>query len=75
VLRARLSRLSALQDENTRLRLLLDVRQRLGLKAQLASLVDVDLDPFRQRIVLDRGSRDGVHEGQAVMDEAGVLGR
>ena len=75
VLRARLSRLSALQDENTRLRLLLDVRQRLGLKAQLASLVDVDLDPFRQRIVIDRGSRDGVHEGQAVMDESGVLGQ
>ena len=75
VLRARLSRLSALQDENTRLRLLLDVRQRLGLKAQLASLVDVDLDPFRQRIVIDRGARDGVHEGQAVMDEAGVLGQ
>lgn len=75
VLRARLARLSALQDENTRLLMLLDVRQRLGLKAQLASLIDVDLDPFRQRIVLNRGAADGVHEGQAVMDETGVLGQ
>lgn len=72
---ARLSRLAAVQDQNTRLRELLEARSRLGLKVQLAELVDVDLDPFRHRLVLDAGSRAGVRAGQAVMDAHGVLGQ
>jgi rod shape-determining protein MreC len=75
LLQARLTRLDATQDENTRLSRLLDARERVGLSAQLAHLIDVTLDPFRQRVLIDRGSDDGVHEGQAVMDERGVLGQ
>lgn len=72
---ARLSRLAAVQDENTRLRELLDARTRLGLKAQLGELIDVDLDPFRHRLLINLGSNDGLAEGQAVMDAHGVLGQ
>ena len=72
---ARLSRLASVQDENTRLRELLDARVKLGLKVQLAELVDVDLDPFRHRLVINAGSKEGVREGQAVMDSRGVLGQ
>lgn len=72
---ARLARLGAVQDQNSRLRELLDARSRLGLKVQLAELVDVDLDPFRHRILIDRGSGDGVRVGQAVMDGRGVMGQ
>ena len=72
---ARLTRLDATQDENARLSRLLDARERLGLNAQLAHLIDVTLDPFRQRVLIDRGGDDGVHEGQAVMDDRGVLGQ
>ena len=42
---------------------------------QLASLVDIDLDPFRHRIVLDAGSRRGVREGRAVIDGEGGVGQ
>ncbi len=72
---ARLARLSAVQDQNTRLRELLDARTRLGLKAQLAELMEVDLDPFRHRILLDGGAEDGIRPGQAVMDARGVMGQ
>lgn len=72
---ARLSRVAAIQDQNERLRRLLDARHRLGLKVQLAELIDVDLDPFRQRIVVDLGERDGVKVGQAAMDAHGVVGQ
>ena len=72
---ARLSRLAAVQDENVRLRALLDARTRLGLKAQLGELIDVDLDPFRHRLLIGLGANDGVREGQAVMDAHGVLGQ
>lgn len=72
---ARLARFDAAQDENARLRRLLDTHERLGLVAQLAHLVEVELDPFRQRVLVDRGGGDGVVEGQVVIDERGVLGQ
>ncbi len=72
---ARLARLAAVADQNERLRDLLDARTRLGLKAQLGEMIDVDLEPFRHRILLDLGAGEGIASGQAVMDARGVLGQ
>jgi len=35
----------------------------------------VDLDPLRHRVLIDRGSRDGVTRGQPVLDGHGVFGQ
>jgi len=72
---ARLDRLGAVQVENLRLRELLGGTRGLQLSVQLASLVGIDLDPFRHRILLDVGSRRGVREGLAVIDANGVVGQ
>jgi rod shape-determining protein MreC len=72
---ARLSRLQAAAAENARLRGLLGAGQRGGLDVQLAPILDVDLDPTRQRLILDAGSRDGVQIGQSVIDAGGLLGQ
>lgn len=72
---ARMNRLQAVQIENQRLRELLGGTRGLQLSVQLASLVDVDLDPFRHRILLDAGERRGVRVGLAVIDGAGVVGQ
>jgi rod shape-determining protein MreC len=72
---ARIHRLEAVQLENQRLRALLGGTRGLQLSVQLASLVDIDLDPFRHRIVLDGGSNRGVREGLAVIDGHGVVGQ
>ena len=72
---ARLSRLQAAAAENARLRGLLGAGQRGGLDVQLAPILDIDLDPTRQRLVLDAGSRDGVQVGQSVIDAGGLLGQ
>jgi rod shape-determining protein MreC len=72
---ARIHRLEAVQLENQRLRALLGGTRGLRLSVQLANLVDIDLDPFRHRIVLDSGSRRGVHVGLAVIDGSGVVGQ
>jgi rod shape-determining protein MreC len=72
---ARVNRLEAVQLENQRLRALLGGTRGLRLSVQLASLVDIDLDPFRHRIVLDAGTRRGVREGLAVIDARGVFGQ
>jgi rod shape-determining protein MreC len=72
---ARLARLQAASMENARLRGLLGAGQRGGLDVQLAPILDIDLDPTRQRLVLDAGSRDGVQVGQSVIDAGGLLGQ
>ena len=41
----------------------------------MAGIVDIDLDPFRQRLVLDAGAKDGVQVGQALIDSGGVMGQ
>lgn len=72
---ARLQRLEALESENARLRALLDSTARVGSRALVAEILDVDLDPYRQRLELNRGLVDGVFVGQALIDAEGVVGQ
>ena len=72
---ARNARLQAAAAENARLRGLLASAERARLDVQLAGILDIDLDPTRQRLVLDAGSGDGVRIGQAVIDAGGLMGQ
>jgi len=72
---ARVARLQAESADNARLRGLLGAVQRGSLDVQLAPILDIDLDPTRQRLVLDAGSGDGVHVGQVVIDAGGLVGQ
>lgn len=71
----RLNRMSALTAQNDRLKKLLDVQNELGLGVQLARLIDIDLDPFRHRVVLDAGSAQMIKVGQPVLDAFGIMGQ
>lgn len=72
---ARIARLQAAADENARLRGLLGTVERGGLDVQLAPVLDIALDPTRQRLVLDVGGDQGVRMGQPVIDAGGLLGQ
>ena len=72
---ARTARLQTLAADNQRLRELLGAAERGNLDVQLAPILDVDLDPTRQRLVLDAGANDGVRIGQSVIDAGGVVGQ
>src|SRR5690606_37708295 len=73
---ARVARLQAAAAENAHLRELLGAARRGdGLDVQLAPVLDIDLDPTRQRLVLDAGARDGVVVGQSVIDAGGLVGQ
>jgi rod shape-determining protein MreC len=72
---ARMARLQTATAENERLRGLLGAAERGGLDVQLAPILDIELDPTRQRLILDAGSRDGVQMGQSVIDAGGLLGQ
>ena len=75
VMGARQARLQVEADENARLRGLLGAVERGRLDVQLAPILNVDLDPTRQRLLLDAGSAQGVRVGQSVIDAGGLLGQ
>lgn len=75
VQQSRLQRFAALNEENRRLRALLGGAERLDIEFQFAELVDVDLDPFSHRVMINRGKDRGVEVGQAVIDGSGVMGQ
>jgi len=75
ILSARQARLQVEAEENARLRGLMAAADRGGLDVQLAPILNVDLDPSRQRLVLNIGSRAGVRAGQSVIDAGGLLGQ
>ncbi len=72
---AQVARLRGAEEDNQRIRALLGAARRGRLDVQLVSILDIDLDPSRQRLVLDGGSRDGVRMGQPVIDAGGVVGQ
>lgn len=72
---ARIARLQTAAAENARLRGLLGAAEQGGLDVQLAPILDIALDPTRQRLVLDIGADQGVTQGQAAIDAGGLIGQ
>lgn len=70
-----LQRFAALEDENRRLRDMRANTTGVAEKVLVASILNVDLDPFRHRVLLDKGAVDGVFRGQAVLDGEGIFGQ
>ncbi len=73
--RARLQQLTALRAENDRLRDLLEARTQIRDEIRVAEIMAVDANPYRHNIVIGIGSRDGVYDGQAIIDADGVVGQ
>jgi rod shape-determining protein MreC len=73
--RVRLQRLAALEAENSRLRALLESTPAVADRVLVARILSVDLDPFRHRLVIDKGGRQDVYAGQAMLDADGIVGQ
>jgi len=73
--KARLQRLTSLEAENARLRALLDARTRVRDEVRVAEIMAVDANPYEHNLIIDIGSRDGVYDGQAIVDADGVVGQ
>jgi rod shape-determining protein MreC len=71
----RLQRYEALEAESQRLRALRDKTAGVTDRFVIGDVMDVDLDAFRERVLVDKGAQDGVFVGQAVLDSGGVFGQ
>ena len=74
-LETRTIRLEEAEQENTRLRELLEFRKRLAGDLQPASVVGRDATGLARTLTIDRGERDGVVKGAAVLAPGGVVGQ
>jgi rod shape-determining protein MreC len=71
----RLQQFDALEAENQRLRDLLGSSFKIGDRVLVAEILGVDLNPYRQQVVIDKGSASGVFVGQPVLDANAVMGQ
>ncbi|MBK5931936.1 rod shape-determining protein MreC [Halochromatium salexigens] len=74
-LKGRMQRFLALQAENSRLRDLLGSSFKVGDRVLVAELLQVELDPYRQQVLVDKGTSSGVYVGQPVLDANAVMGQ
>ena len=71
----RLLKFAALEKENIRLRALLENSFKLGEQVLVAELLSVNMAPYEHILVVNKGTRFGVHPQQPVLDANGVVGQ
>lgn len=71
----RANQVEQLSLENSRLRQLLGLRERVTTPSLTAQVLYDAADPYTRKVIIDRGLTTGVVAGSPVLDEAGVLGQ
>jgi rod shape-determining protein MreC len=74
-LELRSMRYEALAKENDQLRGLQEALPPVAERWLVAEIVDIQLNSLRQRVLINRGTRNAVFKGQAILDDKGVLGQ
>jgi rod shape-determining protein MreC len=72
---ARLQKLAALEAENRSLRAMMQSSSEIADEVKVTEIISVALDPFQHRVVIDKGTLEGAYQGQALIDERGVMGQ
>ena len=62
-------------EQNVRLRELLNSSELLGEKVVVTELIGEDPNPYAQRILINKGSQQGVFVGQPILDATGLMGQ
>jgi rod shape-determining protein MreC len=75
VLEAKLQRFETIEMENKRLAKLLSSSRRSTDEVLLSEIINFGLEPFNQKIIVNRGVESGVYLGQPAISPDGVLGQ
>ena len=67
--------MAALTAENRRLRLLLQSSSKLDHSTIIAQLININSDPYRHIVLLNRGAIQGVKENLPVLNNFGIVGQ
>lgn len=74
LLKAELQKFNYVKTENLHLRALLKSSKKFDTRVLIAELLSVDLDPYKRQVVINKGSNDGIYQGQPMVDAQGVMG-
>ena len=75
ILQARVSTMTTVVAENTRLRQLLNVAELLEARVLIAELIGTPPDAETHRLILDKGQDQELFVGQPVLDAQGLVGQ
>ncbi len=70
-----LQKLQEMETENTHLRSLLEMRERLNQPMRLVRVIYGERDPFRHKFMVDVGAKAGIQAGETVIDDQGIVGQ
>jgi rod shape-determining protein MreC len=73
--RVQLQKLDIIEKENDRLRRLLSATPKSTERLLISEIINVDVDPYRQLILLNKGSTSDVYQGQPIIDAMGIMGQ
>jgi len=73
--RVQLQKLDIIEKENARLRKLLSAIPKTTERLLISEIINVDFDPYRQLILLNKGSSNDVYRGQPIIDAQGIMGQ
>jgi len=73
--RVQLQKLDIIEKENARLRSLLSATPKITEQLLISEIINVDVDPYRQLILLNKGSNSDVSQGQPIIDAQGIMGQ
>lgn len=75
ILERRALKYAALASENNELRRLMNSSELVDDRVIVGEVVSVSPDPFSHEVVINKGQRDGLSVGQAVLDAHGLMGQ
>ena len=75
LLAIRSMRYEALARENGELRGLREALPPVAEKWLAAEIVNIEINSLRQRVLINRGTANGVFKAQALLDDKGVIGQ
>ncbi|PCH83386.1 MAG: rod shape-determining protein MreC [Piscirickettsiaceae bacterium] len=75
LLKAKLQKFEAIEQENIRLQSLLGSSFKLGEQFLAASIIRTNLNPLTHQVVIDKGSRFKLYKNQAALTADGVIGQ
>lgn len=74
LLQGRLQKLEALEKENQHFRELLQSGTQIAEDMAIASIINIDPDPFTHQVIINKGKNANVYQGQTLIDAHGIMG-
>lgn len=68
-------RFISLREENARLRSLLGSQEQVNTEVLIAEIIGILPSPVRHEVIVDKGAKQGIYVGQAVIDAQGLYGQ